>query len=302
MPSATTQADVHAADDAWHHIDWTRYQRDVMVRGRRVRYVDIGEGTPVVLIHGQGGAWQWWLRVIPAIARNARVIAVDLAGFGASDPVTDGEVFSEHVATVIGVLDHLGLPNSTIAGHSMGGLVSLKLASDHPERINGLILINSGSDGISESRLRAILAGFRVFDLVFRMPSIPLAVARRRKLRKLFFSAAVAQTHAVTRRLAEEIVPRMASPGFMASMRSAAAAVHHVTPQVITSPSLVVWGSHDRIVPVSVGRQLAADIPDASFVALDDVGHCPMIERPDEIATLISDFAANPAAYGKESG
>ena len=56
-----------------------------------------------MLVHGQGGAWQWWLRVIPAVARHTRVIALDLAGFGASQPVAAGDVFEEQVATVIGL-------------------------------------------------------------------------------------------------------------------------------------------------------------------------------------------------------
>ena len=130
--ASTDIAQWERADREWAGIDWTPYTHDAAVHGRRVRYVDVGTGRPVVLVHGQGGSWQWWLRILPAVARNARVIALDLAGFGASEPVAAGDVFEEQVATVIGLLDELRLARATIVGHSMGGLVSLKVACGHP--------------------------------------------------------------------------------------------------------------------------------------------------------------------------
>ena len=203
-------------DREWSEIDWSPHVRGAVVRGRYVRYVDVGTGRPIVLVHGQGGAWQWWLRVMPAIARHARVIALDLAGFGASEPVATGDVFEELVATVVGLLDELRLARATIVGHSMGGLVSLKVACDHPGRVDGLVLIDSGSNVIGPARLRAILLGFRLFDRVFRIPAVPRAMARWRCLRAGMFALAVAEPRCMTRSLADELVPRMASPGFIA--------------------------------------------------------------------------------------
>ena len=284
------------ADREWTEFDWTPYIADAAVRGRRVRYLDVGAGRPVVLVHGQGAAWQWWLRVIPAIARHSRVIALDLAGFGASDPVVVGDVFEEQVATVIGILDELRLAKATIVGHSMGGLVSLKVACDHPGRVDGLMLIGSGSNIMGPARLRAILSGFRVFDRVFRFSAVPRTIVRRRFLRRVFFALAVAEPRCITRTLAAELVPRMASPGFIAGMEAAGKAVADATPEAVRSPALVLWGHKDRIVPLASGRPLAEAIPDARLVVLEDVAHCAMLEKPEETAALIADFARNPAA------
>lgn len=281
-------------DHEWAGIDWTPYVRDVVLRGRRVRYVDVGTGPPVVLVHGQGGAWQWWLRVIPTVARHARVIAIDLAGFGASEPVAAGDVFSEQVATVIGVLDELRLARATIVGHSMGGLVSLKVACSHPGRVDGLMLIDSGSNIMGPARLRAILLGFRLFDWVFGFSAVPRAIARWRSLRTLFFALAVVDPRCITRSLAGELVPRMAAPGFIAGMQAAGRAVGEATPEAVSAPALVLWGRKDRIVPLSSGRQLAAAIPDARLVVLDDVAHCAMLEKPTETAALIAEFVRDP--------
>lgn len=233
---------------------------------------------------------------MPAVARHARVIALDLAGFGASDPVVTGDVFEEQVATVVGLLDELRLARATIVGHSMGGLVSLKVACDHPGRVDGLMLIDSGSDAIGPVRLRAILLGFRIFDRVFRFAFVPREIARWRYLRAVFFALAVTQPRCITRSLANELVPRMAAPGFIAGMQAAGKAVAHATPEAVRGPALVLWGRDDRIVPLSSGRQLAAAIPHGRLVVLDDVAHCAMLEKPDETATLIVNFTRNPMA------
>ncbi|BDE15739.1 alpha/beta hydrolase [Mycobacterium kiyosense] len=283
-------------DREWAEMDWNQHVRGAAVRGRYVHYVDVGTGRPVVLTHGQGGAWQWWLRVIPAVARHHRVIALDLAGFGASEPVGAGDVFEEQVATVVGLLDELRLAKATIVGHSMGGLVSLKVACDHPHRVDGLMLIGSGSNIMGPARLRAILLGFRLFDRVFRFPTVPRIIVRWRRLRAAFFKLAVAETHHITRSLAAELVPRMAAPGFIAGMEAAGKAVGEATPEAVRAPALVVWGRGDRIVPLSSGRQLAAAIPDAQLVVLDDVAHCAMLEKPAETAALIIDFVRDPRA------
>jgi pimeloyl-ACP methyl ester carboxylesterase len=300
--ASTDTAQWVRADREWAEIDWTQYMRDAAVRERRVRYVDVGSGRPVVLVHGQGGAWQWWLRVIPAIARHTRVIALDLAGFGASEPVAAGDVFEEQVATVIGVLDELRLAKATIVGHSMGGLVSLKVACDHPSRVDGLMLIDSGSNTIGPLRLRAILVGFRLFDRVFRFSAVPRAIARWRYLRAAFFALAVAEPRCITRSLANELVPRMAAPGFIAGMEAAGRAVAEATPEAVCAPTLVLWGRCDRIVPPSSGRQLADAIPHARLVGLDGVGHCAMLEKPAETAALIAGFARDPMADFSTTG
>jgi pimeloyl-ACP methyl ester carboxylesterase len=298
---AVVTLSVKHVDADWRAVDWIAHTREHRVRGRKVRYVDIGTGPTVVLIHGQGGAWQWWLRVLPALAVRVRVVAIDLAGFGDSDPVASGRLFEEQVHTVIGLLDHLRLAKVVVVGHSMGGLVSLQVAHDHPDRVSGLMLIDSGSDSIGAQRLRAILAGFRIFDKIFNVPGIPRAVARQRLLRWAFFATATGNPACVSRSLAEELLPRMAAPGFIATMEAAGAAVGQVAPSAVQCPTLVVWGAKDLIVPLATGRRLADAIPDARLIVLDGVGHCAMVESPEVTAALIADFTDDPVR-GRPAG
>jgi pimeloyl-ACP methyl ester carboxylesterase len=282
-------------DGYWKEVDWSAHATYSTVRGRRIHYADIGSGPAVILIHGQGGSWQWWLRTIPTVARHGRVIAVDLAGFGGSDPINAGDVFDEHVATIVGLMDHLGLAEAVIVGHSMGGLISLQVACNHPERVSGLVLTNAGGANISAWRLRSIVAGLRIFALVFAIPWVPRVVARSRLLRSALLAAAVHDRRSLSSTLAVEIIPRMAAPGFMQSLEAAALAVNQVTPHLVACPALIVWGTRDKILPVSAGHCLASTIPDARFVPLENVGHCPMIEAPDRFSQLLAEFVRDPS-------
>ncbi|BDX33452.1 alpha/beta hydrolase [Mycobacterium antarcticum] len=283
------------SDHEWRALDWSTYTRDAMVRGRRVRFVDIGSGPATVLVHGLGGCWQWWLRVLPAMAEQARVIAIDLPGFGESEPVQGGpDVFAEHVATVIELLDHLGLARATLVGHSMGGLVALQAACDRPDRVSALALVDAGGAAIGPHRLRALLAAFRAFATTFSQPWVPVAVARNSGLRAAMFAVAVHDPRTLSGPLAMQIIPRMAAHGFIAAVESAGAAVNRATPEHVRCPTLVVWGARDRILPMSSALSLTSRIPDARLVSMARVGHCPMVETPVRLGALLIDFTLDP--------
>jgi pimeloyl-ACP methyl ester carboxylesterase len=289
--TATSDATV---DDGWKAIDWTEHTADVLVRARRIHFVDIGAGPAVVLIHGQGGCWQWWLRMLPELAKHARVIAVDLPGFGCSDPVGADDVFDGHVAAVVGLLDHLGVAEAVIVGHSMGGLVSLRVAVEHPDRVAGLVLVNAGGARLGAIRLQVILFGLRIFASILAHRRVSLTIARTPWMRSALMAGAIHDKRYVTTELAVELLPRMASPGYVSSLRAAVEALHLVTPNEVQCPSLIVWGTRDRILPLPVGIELSTTIPDARLVTLPDVAHCPMIEVPDRVTELVAPFVCDP--------
>ena len=114
-------------DLAWQSVDWSRYSHTVQVNGRRVHYVEIGSGPTVVLVHGQGGCWQWWLRTILPLAAEARITAIDLAGFGESEPISGRDVIDQQVATILGALDHLRVPGAVIVGRSRVGSLTASM-------------------------------------------------------------------------------------------------------------------------------------------------------------------------------
>ena len=101
----------------WTEVDWNPFIRNCLVDGLRLRYVDYGTGPALVLLHGMGASWQWWLENIPTLGRCHRVIAVDMAGFGNSEPLPPPAEMSTHAGTVLDLLGQLGVRSATVVGH-----------------------------------------------------------------------------------------------------------------------------------------------------------------------------------------
>jgi len=113
------------SDDAWARHDWDVHRHAHEVDGRRGQFVDIGSGPVVVLVrrgavYGQGGSWQFWLRVLPRLSLSCRVIAIDLYRFGESEPVTDGDLIDGQLRAITGVADHLGITEYVCRGTFRG--------------------------------------------------------------------------------------------------------------------------------------------------------------------------------------
>src|SRR5687768_3153915 len=121
-PDAVAPLDIAS----WQDRDWSPYIHDAAVAGKRLRYLDMGEGAPLVLVHGTGGAWQSWLLNIVALAEHHRVIAVDLPGFGRSEAVPAAPNMSAYAASIAALLEQLGLERVSILGHSLGGIVAMR--------------------------------------------------------------------------------------------------------------------------------------------------------------------------------
>ncbi len=139
-------------DPAWLGIDWSEHRHEIDVVGARANYVEMGEGPPIVFVHGLSGAWQNWLEQIPHFARSHRVIAVDLPGFGAS-PMPPWEISVPAYGTFLrDFCERLGVERCAIVGNSMGGFIATEVAIAEPERVSHLVLVSAA--GITWARAR----------------------------------------------------------------------------------------------------------------------------------------------------
>src|SRR5687767_9944251 len=108
---------------AWLDIDWAAHVHEAEIDGGRVTYADLGSGPPIVWVHGLGASWQCWLENLPDFARDHRVIAMDLPGFGRSEMPQDEISIEGYARFVCRLLDHLGIEAATVVGNSMGGFI-----------------------------------------------------------------------------------------------------------------------------------------------------------------------------------
>ena len=276
----------------WTEIDWTRHVRMAQVLERRLSYVDYGEGPPVVLVHGLGGCWQWWLENIPTLGREHRVIAVDLPGFGASEALPSPGEMRTHAQTIRALLDALEIDRTAICAHSMGGLVAVRLAADHPDRLQRLVLVCAGGITLSAVQLAVLSHSFVAFNAFFAQPGVAGTFARRPRLRRLLFARAVAHPESVSPALAAQIVPRLSAPGFLDAVRAGIRVANEVDMSGISVPSLALWGRGDPILPVAQAEELVRRMPDARLVVLEDSAHCPMFEQPAAFNAALLGFLA----------
>jgi pimeloyl-ACP methyl ester carboxylesterase len=280
----------------WTELDFSEAVHEAELSTGRLRYVDIGSGPPLLMIHGLGGSWQTWLLNIPTLMRHHRVVAVDLPGFGRSEALPPPAAVDTHASALAELSAHLELGPAIVVGHSMGGLITLLFAEAHPELTAAVVLVNAGGVPLSPLRLKAITDAFRVFHGVFGRPSVMRAVALRPRLRRIVFAGFLANPDTLAGPFAAEVIPPMNAPGFLGAVAAAAEVVARGHVPALTCPVLLLWGAKDRILPLRTARELASHLPTAELVVIENAGHCPMFEAEDEFNERLLAFTTGLTA------
>lgn len=279
------------ADGRWvHTVDWHPATQDA-------------DAPPLVLVHGLGGSTVNWELVGAALSERmqTRVTALDLPGFGRTRNEHGPAGFEAHRRVVTALLKERG--PAIIAGNSMGGAISVSLATRHPELVLGLVLVNAayprpngnldqlartvkfatltfpraatpivnararrlGPDGLVDATLLAVLAEPELLDATVRDRLIALADERRQYPEA---AGAYAQSGGT---LFRYLVTRM-----------------RADLDALTVPTMVMHGRRDRLVPVSFARAVARRRPEWKYVELADCGHAPQLESPTRFVDLVS--------------
>lgn len=263
---------------------------NILAAGLRTNYHDQGSGAPLLLIHGSGpgvSAWANWRLTIPALARQARVIAPDMAGFGFSDrPTGYSYTMDGWVAQAVGLLDVLGIERTDLVGNSFGGALALALAIRHPQRVRRLVLM--GSVGVPFPISRGL------DDVWGYTPSID----NMRRLLDLF----AWDRNLVNDELAKLRYEASIRPGFQESFTAMFPAPRQRWVDAMTSreadiraiahETLVIHGRDDQVIPLQNSLTLAQWIPSAQLHVFGRCGHWTQIEHTARFNQLVGNFLA----------
>ncbi|CAM5794505.1 alpha/beta fold hydrolase [Ottowia pentelensis] len=267
--------------------------------GIRTNYHDLGSGHPLLMIHGSGpgvSAWANWRLVMPELARQARLIAPDMVGFGFTDrPAGQRYDMDSWVRQAVGLLDALGIEKTDLVGNSFGGALALALAIHHPQRVRRLVLMGSvgvhfpitqGLDAVwgytpSVQNMRAIM-GYFAFNQ--GLMSDDLARMRYEASTRPGFQESFSAMFPAPR---QRWVDAMASP------ESAIRALPHET--------LIVHGREDQVIPLQTSLTLSQWIPNSQLHVFGHCGHWTQIEHAARFAQLVSNFLAEADAQGAAS-
>lgn len=282
----------------WLDVDWREHQRWVSVAGQPVNTIDLGEGPPLVFVHGLSGSWPNWLEQLPVFATEHRVIAMDLPGFGHSPMPHERITISGYARLLDGLFDELGIGAATLVGNSMGGFVSAELAIAFPERVERLVLVSPA--GISSYRntrgMRALPALHRGERIVAAytawIASKSETVTRRPLLRNATLGFVTRHPTRLPAALAAEQLRGAGKPGFIQALEANLDYDFRDRLPEIACPTLIVWGDQDKVLTVRDAAVYAELIPGSRKVVYQDTGHMSQLERPEAFNSLLREFLA----------
>jgi pimeloyl-ACP methyl ester carboxylesterase len=269
------------------------------LHGDRIAYRDAGHGHALLLIHGMAGSSATWSAIIPRLSKKYRVIAPDLLGHGMSAKPRGDYSLGAFAVFLRDLLDELGVDRATVVGQSLGGGIAMQFAHQHRDYCERLALIGSGGLGPDLSPLLRILsapgAEF-VLPVVAPQPVLNLG----NKLGSWLTSAGIQAPRAGEMWHAySSLSDARTRQAFLRTLRSvvdyrgqAVSALNklHVAAGL---PALLIWGDHDRIIPVAHAYAAHDAVPGSHLEVLEGVGHFPHVEAPAAVADILENFIAS---------
>lgn len=290
-------SDYGNADPEWLKIDWREHLHRIELPGAEVNYVEIGEGEPILFVHGLAGCWRNWLENLPHFGHTHRAIALDLPGFGDS-PMPSWPIDMPAYGRLIhDFCEKLGIDGvAALVGNSMGGFAATEAVIERPSRFERLVLVSAAGISFAEALGReatAFASSVKAAALVLiGHPSVHFL--SRPRSQRIGFGRLVNYPNRLRAELLwEQIEPSIGAPGLAQAVSAIAGYdTRHRLPE-IEIPTMVVWGLKDRIVPVEAAIGYHRLIPDSRLEIFERTGHLPQLERPSRFDALLDEFLAD---------
>ncbi len=296
-PRIVAGSDYGVSDRAWTRIDWREHLRRVELPGASVNYVEIGEGQPLLFIHGVSGCWQNWLENLPHFAAaGRRCVALDLPGFGAA-PMPEWPITMEGYGRLVREFcEKLDLGGATLVGNSMGGLVATELALAAPEAFERLVLVSAaGIINTWRPEERAVVTAWWWRRVSPHFAGRGRQIVARPRLRRAVFQSIVRFPN----RLDDDILVEQIVNGLREADAFEPALADLIGTDIrerlamIEMPTLIVWGLSDRVVPVAAAISYHRRIPHSRLEIFERTGHVPQLERPLRFNSLLEEFLSS---------
>jgi 4,5:9,10-diseco-3-hydroxy-5,9,17-trioxoandrosta-1(10),2-diene-4-oate hydrolase len=265
----------------------------------RLHYHDAGSGEPFVLLHGSGPGVSGWSNFrgnLPILAERFRTVVPDLPGFGLSELVPLDRAYPKVAAdAVIRLMDAAGIERAHLLGNSMGGYAALELALAHPERVDRMVLMGPGGLAANVFSPDPSEGAKRLFEFM-TSPS--------REGMQTWVSTMVANTSVVDDQLIDERMDNALRPGAIESAFTIFASLaQHPDPvpifarlDRIKTPTLVMWGRDDRMVPYEGAAFGYRRLPNAELHVFSGCGHWAQVERKDDFERVVVEFLTRKPA------
>ena len=265
----------------------------VDVMQMQVHYRDEGnknDSLPLVLIHGTGASLHTWEESVKLLTDSFRVITLDLPAYGLTGP-NPKRIYSQafYVQFIDEFLKSIHVNKCIIGGNSLGGAIAWNYTYEHPTKVEKLILIDAaGYPMISESK-----------PIAFTLAQIPVLKHMLNYITPRFLAKkSVMNVYDDPTKVTEKVVDRYFDlflregnrQAFVDRMNFSTYPDHLIRLRTIKTPTLIVWGENDKLIPIENAQKFHADLPNDTLVVLEKTGHVPMEENPDRTVDAIRLF------------
>jgi pimeloyl-ACP methyl ester carboxylesterase len=266
-------------------------ERRAAVKGVRLRWFVGGAGPSILLVHGLGGAASNWIELAPQLARDQRVLVPDLPGHGGSSPLPalpNLEPFADRLGLV---LEREQATPAVVVGHSLGCVVALRLVMRRPELVRGLVLVSAAGIGSGTRRARQALWLSSLLRPGRLLAPHRARIARSERLRELVWGKWATPDGTAVSPLATEGL--LEGPSLHTDYGGAAKALAADDPRVdlelVSCPSMLIWGARDPQVPIDDAFEYARRLR-APLRVVAGAGHLVIAERPEACLDAIRTF------------
>lgn len=260
--------------------------------GIKLHYTDKGEGIPVVMLHGFGGSFDNWRKLIEEFPEGYRLIAADLPGFGLSqyDPAIVGEpdLASYYTRFASDLIDELDIDSCYLMGNSLGGYLSWETTLLRGDKVKKLVLLNSA--GYSEEDINGFLINAAKSGLFKKIAKKGIPRAATKFAAKRVIGDKTKKPDA--QRL-DSFYGLLNKEGTLETIQTIGSAPHVIDTlriKEIAVPTLIIWGDKDNIIPVEHANKFKRDIPNSELIIYEGSGHIPMIENSERLIKDILGF------------
>ncbi|HKN60246.1 MAG TPA: alpha/beta hydrolase [Candidatus Acidoferrales bacterium] len=274
-------------------------------------------GRAIVLIHGTGAWSEIWRETTTALADSGfHAIAIDVPPFGYSGKPAGVSEYSPHkqAGRIVALLDALHIERATIVGHSVGARPAVELCLDAPSRVDALVLVDPAlgfaSDSASDPHFEQNHPSWLV-RAFFGVKPLRNSVVATFGTNPLFigtiFRSFVSRKESVTPERVEMLQRPLVVEGatrsygdwleYLVAAKDVSLVSDLANLRKLSAPTLVLWGSADTVTPLWQGQQLVGIIPDSKLMVMDNVGHIPYIENPEEFNRVLLGFLTRTPAH-----
>jgi pimeloyl-ACP methyl ester carboxylesterase len=276
---------------------------EVQLHGQRMSFHRLGEGPAIVLVHGITSSSRTWRAVMHGLAERHTVVAPDLLGHGRSDKPRGDYSLGAYATGVRDLLAILGIPKATVVGHSLGGGIAMQFAYQFPQRLERLVLVDSGGLG-EEVSLPLRAATLPGAEVVLPLMFSPVTRTIGRTMGRVLGGAGL-RANANVRGLAEGLDSLGDASARRAFVHTARSVIDPRGQRIDARdrlylsagvPILLVWGERDPIIPLDHGVRAQELMPHSTLEVFPGAGHFPFNDDPERFVDVLGDFIATTEA------